>query len=587
MGVVTSVLLKRDRKMEKDWQAKVFGKYRIEKLLGESRYTKVFQVHHVELGSTLALKVFSAKVTSGVHGAKFLDILHHNAELGAQIHHPNIVQIYESGLARKTFYVVMEIIVGKTVGQILQEVGRIDPADALYIVKQVALGLNAGHERQLLHLNIQPSNIFITNDEQIKLADFGLALPIEHRGFARKEIVTGNPLYIAPEYIEGNKKIDCRADIYSLGATLFHLLTGAPPYQSRQIADLFEQHLSVPVPSVLSANADIPRNVDKLLAMMMAKRSQHRVASGQELGRVLDEFVIEVKKPESNPSTITDAFVKAEEFLLNKLAQSPEDRIHIKEMLEAIAGMQQEEDIPEEAQELMEQIIVEEFGKQLGCPAYIIDILKQRPDILQNPKKWVDAQVNRINSNSEERIAGAKPAIASGVSLSQKQTSPQIGKIIPKATPSHHSQLRHKTSPHKLQKKPSSSLIKGTERLPAVDPRKGTQVIVQRKRDKTERHPVIANETSAKSPIKATERLPQVKKTSGTQQFTSSPQTRPEAEIKREPIEQESGTSKNRKIFWGLLLILLTILATAGYLYSLPEWRAQIDMYLQKFGLKP
>jgi serine/threonine protein kinase/formylglycine-generating enzyme required for sulfatase activity len=375
--------------MQEQRVGQVLDKYRIEQYVGEGQLSTVYQATHVELGKIVALKIYSSRIFNRKNNQQVLQRLFQNAQTLSQIRHPNIIQIYDSGLIGQEFYVVMQYLSCPNFLQISAQMGPIMLADALYLTKHVALGLQAGHEHGLLHLDIKPSNIFLTEDEEIKLSDFGLGAPLDGaEDIVGTKLVYGAPLYVAPEQIMG-QTLDARTDLYSLGATLFHLLTGMPPYPGDNLAQALQQHLNKPIPLVHQYNPAIPESVDRLLAKLMAKRAENRLASAQELANILDSLLVETDTSKRSKDD-TEIPAEIQQYLFEKIAHNPEDRMYIQDMLEAIANSQKQANLPDEARELMDKIITQEFSERFACPPHIIDGIKKCHKILQDPKAWLD-----------------------------------------------------------------------------------------------------------------------------------------------------------------------------------------------------
>lgn len=314
------------------WVGQMLGKYRIEDKLGESYSNKTYQALHVDLDKTVIIKLISPELIQK-YGDQFLQMLFNNAESASQIHHPNALHIYDNGMVGDYFYLIVQYAAGQNISNIIAQAGNIEISDALYVVKETAKALSAGHERGLLHLDIKPSNIFITHDEEVKISEFGLAMPIENASsIYGNKILFGTPFYLSPEQIYGNIKIDQRSDLYSLGMTLFYMLAGTLPFQGNT-AQVLSQHVNEELPSVRLFNTAIPVPISEFIAQLTKKDPNNRYSSAKEIESIIDELLGDDNRGQDIPPEIED-------FLLNKIAQSAEDRMYIQDMLEAIAGTQ-------------------------------------------------------------------------------------------------------------------------------------------------------------------------------------------------------------------------------------------------------
>jgi hypothetical protein len=230
--------------------------------------------------------------------------------------HPNIVTIHQiapfrlrAGLATatprqagaangggegeplETFYIVMEYVDGGSVADLLAVRKRFDLAEATCIIRSAAEGLAYAHKRGVIHRDIKPGNILLTQGGIVKLADLGLALSVSaaaEAGQAGKAY--GTPYYISPEQVRGDPDIDVRTDLYSLGATFYQMVAGVPLFTAPTPQEVMRQHLTAPVPDPRQYVPDLPGAVCRLLARAMAKDREYRYASAEDFIRALDEL---------------------------------------------------------------------------------------------------------------------------------------------------------------------------------------------------------------------------------------------------------------------------------------------------------
>lgn len=557
-----------------------FAKYTIEKVLGQSQSSTVYEAVHAELDKIVALKVFSPEIASN---SELVNILYQNAQQCEHIFHPNLVQIYESGVFQQDFYVVMQLVSGQTLIKIMEQVGTFTQTDALYLAKEVCKALEALHEKRVLHGDLRPGNIFVTGGEEIKLADFTLATPVPGTN------IFGNPFYISPEVIQG-AAVDDRSDLYSLGATLFHLLAGAPPYCDGTVGDILQQHINFPIPSLRSYNPSFPEALDHLISMMLAKNPQERIGSATELRGVIEEIV-----RETQPATVahTELSRDVEEYLLSKIAQSTEERIYIQDMLEAIAHTQSQKNIPDEARDLMEKIVCQEFSDRFGCPPEVIEEIKRCHDILQNPKAWINHQLNRISQSeipvpsvppafSEQRTPPPTPPPPPPPPPSQGQPAEQEakpatfrGRDYSVASPA--DQDAQSAAPHGREassQKEKSNIIKSSQRIDELQAAQATQGGARRSQAGMQSFP--GNQASASRGAKPTIMDPSLQKAIDQFEGKVSP-------AGPQVVDEGSGTSFLK---WALLLLVLGGLGLLGYLaYQVPELQTLIREQLAKYGL--
>jgi hypothetical protein len=260
--------------------------FRIEKPLGAGGMGEVYLATDLALDRPVAIKVLPSGVTSG----NARDRLVREARAQARVQHPNVAHIYFIGEDRERLYFAMEFIPGETLVDRLAK-GRMAPDDALDIIRAAALGLREAHRAGFMHRDVKPSNIMMDAHGVVKILDFGLAAAAPGElgdGPVAQTSLAGTPLYMAPEQAAGGA-IDLRADIYALGATLYHLVSGKPPFQADTLAELLTKHRTAVRPSL---RGTAPRTaavaLDALITRMMAPSPTDRFASYDELLRAID-----------------------------------------------------------------------------------------------------------------------------------------------------------------------------------------------------------------------------------------------------------------------------------------------------------
>jgi Protein kinase domain/RDD family len=263
--------------------------FRIERLLGAGGMGEVFLATDLALDRPVALKV----VAHGTATAARRERLIREARAQARIYHPNVCHIYYIGEADGLLFFAMELVTGQTFSERLAK-GAVEPDQALELVRMAALGLREATRCGFTHRDVKPSNLMIDQHGNVKVLDFGLVAGSAGEvaasgGSVEQTSMAGTPLYMAPEQARG-EAIDFRADIYALGATLFHLVAGKPPFAGDTVGELMRQHSSAERPALLrkdvAARALAP--VEGLCARMMAKQPSERHASYDELIRELE-----------------------------------------------------------------------------------------------------------------------------------------------------------------------------------------------------------------------------------------------------------------------------------------------------------
>ncbi|MEZ4401250.1 MAG: serine/threonine-protein kinase [Kofleriaceae bacterium] len=270
------------------------GNYRVVEALGAGGMGSVFRVEHMVLGRSFALKVLHAHMFASDPGAS--DGFLREARAAARVKHPNIVDVVDFGhLADGRPYLIMEFLDGSSVSE--WEAADHEPAEALRIGRQIAHGLAAAHAAGVVHADVSSGNIFVSPAGHAWLVDFGLAQFLDdprRRSSEVPEFVVGTPSYIAPELIQG-KRPDPFSDQYALGAVLFELLTGTPPYTAKSVRELCIMHLSAPIPSCSAQNPAVPAAVDAILRRCLAKSPESRFPKTGDLVDALDQVLASSK----------------------------------------------------------------------------------------------------------------------------------------------------------------------------------------------------------------------------------------------------------------------------------------------------
>lgn len=387
--------------VNEQWIGYTLGKYRINKLLWKKRSSIFYAASDVNTNETVLIKMIQPVIFLE-YGQQLLEMLYQNVRTSINIQNPHLPAIYDTGRASEYFYIVMQYLPGVTVDQMMSQTGVIGPSQAMQIAKDVCNALWAGHERGMLHLDIKPRNILLFPDsEEVKLLEFGLAMPIENTGMiGAGKVLLGSSFYIAPEQIRGERSLDPRSDLYSLGANLFHWLVGQPPYQGTN-SEILQQHVQASIPSIRMYNPNLPESLDALIMALMQKNPEQRVENAKALENIFHSLLLQI--PRTRRIAKNEIQKDLEDFLLVKIIRSEEDKIFIQNTLQAIAESQKKANIPDEVQNLMDKIIIQEFEDRFGSPEAkeMIEKIKQCPVLLQNPKGWVEAKAAEAKSNRQ------------------------------------------------------------------------------------------------------------------------------------------------------------------------------------------
>lgn len=273
------------------------GKYVIERCLGIGGMGEVYLVHHERLQMQFALKLVKPAILHAdpIFCERFL----REARLASGFQHPGSIEVCDAELDKASgiLYLVMEFVDGQTVEQILTD-GPLSELQALEIIRSVAETLDAASALGLVHRDIKPANIMISRSGQVKLADLGIAKSTNHEReitLTVDNLMIGTASYAAPEQLQDAHHVDTRADIYSLGATLYEMLTGSVPFDGETVFETMEHVLSDPIPDPRKINPRINQGTVALLNTMLAKRPDDRPANAAELIRQIDPLLAELK----------------------------------------------------------------------------------------------------------------------------------------------------------------------------------------------------------------------------------------------------------------------------------------------------
>jgi serine/threonine-protein kinase len=256
-----------------DQPLRIRGRYRVVKELGRGAMGVVYRAFDEQLEREVAIKALSEALRGHPEALK---LFVSEAKALAQLHHPNLVALYDQISDNGEAYLVMEFVDGESLDRVLSRDGRYGWRDALLLTYHLCAGLAYAHGKNIIHRDIKPANIFIMPDGAPKLGDFGLARVMRELVIRSTEI-RGTPLYMAPEQVKGTM-IDHRADLYAVGCTLFELVTGRPPFIEGEI--LYLQMMAEP-PKPSEFVGDLPAPVEQLMLSMLAKEAADRPASAQ------------------------------------------------------------------------------------------------------------------------------------------------------------------------------------------------------------------------------------------------------------------------------------------------------------------
>lgn len=272
--------------MSDPWIGKMIGGCKIEHLIGRGGMGAIYLAHQLHLDRKVAVKLllYDKLINQETKDAQ-IKRFQREARLAGQLQHPNAVQIYDFGYENDMYYIVMQYIDGVDVKRKLEEEGPLKLSDTLHIFKSVLKALNSAHAKGIIHRDIKPANIMIKSDESVVITDFGLAKrPVKiEKNLSDTGAFIGTLGYMSPEQAKGEQVLDHRSDIYSLGATIFHMLTGECPFSGKNPVEVIYKHVTTPAPKIQDFRSDIPLIFSRIVEKMMKLSVEERFQSCQEL----------------------------------------------------------------------------------------------------------------------------------------------------------------------------------------------------------------------------------------------------------------------------------------------------------------
>ena len=256
--------------------------YQILSKVGQGAMAVVFKARQLSLDRIVAIKVLPKRLSEN---PEFVERFYREGRAAAKLNHPNIVQAYDVGEAGGYHYFVMEFIDGETVYDLLTDGKCVQEKEAVRIIAQTARALEHAHRTGLIHRDVKPKNLMLTKDGFVKLADMGLAREVGDYATATAEAgrAYGTPYYISPEQIRGDINIDARADIYGLGATFYHMVTGRVPFDGTTPSAVMHKHLKDALLPPDHVNKALSSGAGEIIEVMMAKDPERRYPSCHEL----------------------------------------------------------------------------------------------------------------------------------------------------------------------------------------------------------------------------------------------------------------------------------------------------------------
>jgi eukaryotic-like serine/threonine-protein kinase len=297
--------------------------YQVLEKIGQGSMGAVYKARQLSVDRLVAVKVLHPRLAAS---RQFVERFLREARLAARFNSPNAVQAIDAGSAGSVPYFVMEYVEGPTVRRELERGKVYSEEEAVRVVLQVAQVLGQAHRRNLVHRDIKPGNIMLTAGGVAKLADLGLAHEASDRSAAGADrgLALGTPYYMAPEVIRGRAGVDIRADVYSLGATLYHMVTGSPPFPGSNMDEILDAHLEQELTPPDHLNRQLSAGLGEVVECMMAKDRRRRYQTPNEL--IVDlECLLEGERPRLARQLLLGGRAAGEEEWETEVVQEEED----------------------------------------------------------------------------------------------------------------------------------------------------------------------------------------------------------------------------------------------------------------------
>jgi serine/threonine-protein kinase len=278
----------------KDQKLSRLGDYRLIKKLGEGGMGTVYKAHQESLDRDVAVKVLFKHLANN---QSFVDRFQREARIMAKLDHPNILRCFGVGEEHGFHYFAMEFIDGGSMQGWIDKLGKLSIGDALHVTLACARGLQHAHELNMIHRDIKPDNILVTNKGIVKVADMGLAKAHgESLSLTRTGTAAGTPIYMSPEQARDAKHVDHRTDIYALGCMLYAFIAGRPPIQAETYIELLEAKEKGKFDPLRKVNDEVPERLDLMVDKMIAKRLESRYQTCAEIIQDLEGLGLASKK---------------------------------------------------------------------------------------------------------------------------------------------------------------------------------------------------------------------------------------------------------------------------------------------------
>lgn len=251
---------------------RISDRYKLLELIGEGGMALVYKADDLILDRTVAVKILRSEFSTN---EEFIKRFHREAEAATSLNHPNIVSIFDVGEDSGIYFIVMEYIEGKTLKDLIKEMGVIPVPKAIKIMEQIVSAIAQAHESHIIHRDIKPHNILIDKQGNVKVTDFGIAIAATSATITHTNSILGSVHYFSPEQARGSL-VNAKSDIYSMGIVLYEMVTGSLPYSGESPVSIALKHLQEKLPHPKLINPSIPQSVENIILKALAKDPKNR-----------------------------------------------------------------------------------------------------------------------------------------------------------------------------------------------------------------------------------------------------------------------------------------------------------------------
>ncbi|MDH4270676.1 MAG: protein kinase [Candidatus Aminicenantes bacterium] len=280
------------------------GRYQVTEELGKGGMGRVYKAYDTEIGEHVALKVLKPEISAD---ESIVERFRNELKLARRISHRNICRMFDIGRSQDTTYIAMEFVSGEDLKTLLRRVGQLPARRTVAVALQVCEGLAEAHRLGVVHRDLKPQNIMVDREGNARIMDFGIARSLKGKGVTEAGVILGTPDYMSPEQLEG-KEADQRSDIYALGAVLFEMVTGEPPFEGETPLIVAAKHKTEKPRDPREANPQVPEALSRLILRCLEKEKGARYQSAEEVAAGLTTIERELPKTRGATAKVTKAY---------------------------------------------------------------------------------------------------------------------------------------------------------------------------------------------------------------------------------------------------------------------------------------